>query len=187
MSRATLHGQLLEQAMHLATRDRHRPRMANLRRAVSSAYYGLFHLLVHEATCRFLPARPADTRTLALRRTLARSLAHKEMKNTSRLFAGLSSHWPPWLAPLLGSRGSVPLAIRSLARTFVLLQEARHEADYDISRAFTRQEVRLLIDEARTAERGWRKGARTQEIATLYLYALVLPALSQFQKCAPAP
>jgi hypothetical protein len=41
---------LLEQAEHLAKRERNRPRQASLRRAVSTAYYALFHLLIHEAT-----------------------------------------------------------------------------------------------------------------------------------------
>ena len=36
---------LLEQAVHLATLDARRPKQANLRRAVSTAYYALFHLL----------------------------------------------------------------------------------------------------------------------------------------------
>ena len=37
---------LLEQAQHLAMRDPKRPRQASLRRAVSTAYYALFHLLI---------------------------------------------------------------------------------------------------------------------------------------------
>lgn len=39
---------LLEQAGHLARRERKRPRQASLRRAVSAAYYALFHLLTSE-------------------------------------------------------------------------------------------------------------------------------------------
>jgi len=41
---------LPEQAYHLARREPKRPRQASLRRAVSSSYYALFHLLVYEAT-----------------------------------------------------------------------------------------------------------------------------------------
>ena len=40
----------LEQARHLATRERTRPKQASLRRAVSVAYYALFHLLCDEAS-----------------------------------------------------------------------------------------------------------------------------------------
>src|ERR1035438_5650076 len=41
---------LLEQAYHLARRERTKPRQASLRRAISTAYYALFHLLIREAT-----------------------------------------------------------------------------------------------------------------------------------------
>ena len=40
---------LLEQAQHLVKREPKRPKQASLRRAVSTAYYGLFHLLISEA------------------------------------------------------------------------------------------------------------------------------------------
>src|ERR1035438_6153633 len=40
---------LLEQAHHLAKREPKRPRQASLRRAVSTAYYSLFHLLISSA------------------------------------------------------------------------------------------------------------------------------------------
>ena len=42
---------LLEQAVRLAKLDVKKPKQANLRRAISSAYYALFHMLVDEA-CR---------------------------------------------------------------------------------------------------------------------------------------
>jgi hypothetical protein len=44
-----VHEDLLEQAVRLAMLDVRRPKQANLRRAVSSAYYAVFHLLVDEA------------------------------------------------------------------------------------------------------------------------------------------
>ncbi len=40
---------LLEQARHLANREPKRPKQASLRRAVSRAYYALFHLLTAAA------------------------------------------------------------------------------------------------------------------------------------------
>jgi len=41
---------LLEQAQHLSRREPRRPRQASLRRAISAAYYAMFHLMVQEAT-----------------------------------------------------------------------------------------------------------------------------------------
>ena len=46
----SLHGDLLDQASRLAVQEPRRPRQASLRRAVSAAYYALFHLLVDAAT-----------------------------------------------------------------------------------------------------------------------------------------
>jgi hypothetical protein len=45
----SLHRDLLEQAGHLAKREPKKPRQASLRRAISAAYYALFHLLVDQA------------------------------------------------------------------------------------------------------------------------------------------
>jgi hypothetical protein len=46
---------LLEQAKHLARRERTRPRQASLRRAISAAYYALFHLLIRDAVRQLGP------------------------------------------------------------------------------------------------------------------------------------
>ena len=48
----TLHHDLLDQASHLATRETKKPKQASLRRAVSAAYYALFHLLVADGAKR---------------------------------------------------------------------------------------------------------------------------------------
>jgi uncharacterized protein (UPF0332 family) len=45
---------LLEQAYHLANRDRENPKQASLRRAVSTAYYALYHLLIDEAVSQMV-------------------------------------------------------------------------------------------------------------------------------------
>ncbi len=66
------HDDLLDQALHLARRDVTRPKQANLRRAVSTAYYALFHLLVSESVSYW---RLKRQRTL-----LARSFDHRKMK-----------------------------------------------------------------------------------------------------------
>ena len=45
----TLARDLLEQATYLSQREKTRPKQASLRRAVSAAYYAVFHLLNSEA------------------------------------------------------------------------------------------------------------------------------------------
>jgi hypothetical protein len=49
----SLHADLLEQAGHLAQFDPTRPKQANLRRAVSSANYALFHMLASEMSALY--------------------------------------------------------------------------------------------------------------------------------------
>jgi hypothetical protein len=66
----TLHRELLSQAYHLATKEPKNPRQASLRRAVSSAYYALFHLLLYEATHMLFPAKPIGLRERASRPSL---------------------------------------------------------------------------------------------------------------------
>jgi hypothetical protein len=65
---------LLEQAQHLVRREPRRPKQASLRRAISTAYYALFHLLISEAVLNW--KRAAD------RAALARMFEHAHMRNT---------------------------------------------------------------------------------------------------------
>lgn len=68
-----MHKDLLQQARDLATLDAQKPRQANLRRAVSSVYYALFHALVDEA-CRGVMGAQHDQ--APYRHILARGFAH---------------------------------------------------------------------------------------------------------------
>src|SRR5271155_5126704 len=62
---------LIEQARHLANREPKRPKQASLRRAVSTAYYALFHLLTTAAV--------ANWKTPRHRAALARAFEHRRM------------------------------------------------------------------------------------------------------------
>src|SRR5580658_10967433 len=66
---------LLEQAYHLARREPKRPRQASLRRAVSTSYYALFHLLLSHVT--------ANWKQTHQRATLARHFKHGNMFKAS--------------------------------------------------------------------------------------------------------
>ena len=79
----SLHGDLLEQAGRLARQEPRKPKQASLRRAVSAAYYALFHLLINEATRLFLSGVQRE----ALRLRLARAFRHSAMKHVSQAFA----------------------------------------------------------------------------------------------------
>jgi hypothetical protein len=90
----SLHHDLLEQAEHLARREKLRPKQASLRRAISSAYYALFHLLVDAAT-RFIATGSRD----GLRRQLARNFDNAAMKSASQAFAAANGKHP-WVYAL---------------------------------------------------------------------------------------
>src|SRR6266540_2491289 len=108
---------LLEQAYHLATRDTQgRPRQANLRRAVSSAYYALFHFLVDEACRAAIGMGPEQH---ALRAIVARAFEHTSMAKVSKGFA--SGTLPTKFQPAAG--GSIPKELRHIAEAFLSLQE----------------------------------------------------------------
>src|SRR5262245_50068779 len=85
-----LHEDLLAQAAWLTTKDARRPKQASLRRAVSTAYYALFHLLVDEAS-RFLVG---GAKRIQLRHQLARAFEHGQMRHAASAF--LNDPTSPW-------------------------------------------------------------------------------------------
>jgi len=137
------HDELLEQATHLAGRDRTRPKQANLRRAVSTAYYALFHLLISEAVGYWRLKRQ--------RSILARSFDHRKMR-------GVCNGCRSQMAELNG-----------VTAAFVDLQQSRHLADYDNSKAWTRVEVMSEITTASKAFAMWRRVKSRAEAQDLLL------------------
>ena len=139
---------LLIQARHLADKEPRRPRQASLRRAVSAAYYSLINLLV------------ADTGTLMMRGTtdsrirpvIQRAFVHGIMKRAAKSFAGGTL---PTIMDSAMNRAAVSADLRLVALAVVDLQETRHEADYDLSKRFSRSEVHDLIKIAETATSTW--------------------------------
>lgn len=143
-----MHEDLFAQAETLAKLDAKKPKQANLRRAVSTAYYAVFHYLVHESCCVLIGSQHAQA---AYRHVLGRAFVHHVMKQACSCFAGgtLKAAVTKGL-PRDGS-GNYPIhkAIKDVASTFADLQEKRHLADYDRSERFNRSEVRMLIEESK--------------------------------------
>jgi hypothetical protein len=135
-----VHEDLLDQAVRLAKIDVKKPKQANLRRAISSAYYAVFHLLVDEA-CRVQIGARHDQK--AFRQVLGRAFAHGVMKDACKSFAG--GTLKKGVAKGLPVEFTVPREIRKLAGTFVNLQDSRHLADYDLTERFERSDVLALV------------------------------------------
>lgn len=161
------HDDLLVQAARLARHEPMRPRQASLRRAISSAYYALFHLLTGAAASLVTP-RSLQGLDLSVRRTFE----HAAMKDLCKGFAAgnvpvpLQTHVANQLDPDL----------RLVADAFIELQQARHQADYDLGRPQTRSEALRLVQVAQDAFAGWAR-VRTSKDARVFLVALALPGL----------
>lgn len=159
----SLHEDLLEQAKHLLELDTRRPKQASLRRAVSTAYYSLFHLLVEESSEMMV----ADE---ALRHLISRAFEHSEMLDASRGFA--SANPPDHIKNACPKPFSVPKDLREFAETFVDLQAARHKADYKLDHRLTKIEVQTLLDRVQRAFDQWRN-VRSTPVARVYLASIL--------------
>jgi uncharacterized protein (UPF0332 family) len=135
-----VHKDLLDQAIRLAKLDAMKPKQANLRRAISSAYYAMFHLLVDEACRVQIGAQHNQT---PFRQVLGRAFAHGVMKEACKSFGG--GTLKKGVTRGLPAAFTIPAEIKDLASNFVELQDERHLADYDLTERFNRSEVLALI------------------------------------------
>src|SRR5205807_624194 len=108
---------LRRQAYHLAVREPRRPQQASLRRAVSAAYYALFHLLIDEATLRMFGGRRDRRR---FRYAVARGFSHQSMVATCKSFRG--GTLPVSVVTSVGTL-IIPADLRDVGRVFAMLQE----------------------------------------------------------------
>jgi len=158
----SLHSELIEQAEHLAKREPKRPRQASLRRAVSAAYYALFHLLVNDAVRKLIPIAPDKLRGQA-----QRAFTHGEMRAACKQLTQGSELFLTLLEQ------PVEPEIRDVAEIFVELQQQRHAADYDLAQTFDQLDVLRTVEQSRAAMSGWRKVRNTPN-ANVFLAALLL-------------
>ncbi|MGC2661123.1 MAG: hypothetical protein WA324_24475 [Bryobacteraceae bacterium] len=153
------HDDLLDQALMLVDKEPKKPKQASLRRAVSTAYYALFHLLISACVANW--KRPDQ------RATLGRAFDHRSMKSASeRLQNGR-----PF--PFTGEDPRVVSDLRYVANTFVQLQEQRHVADYDNAKFWTKTEALSQVTSVQQAFHDWRRIAK-EPIAQAYLISLLV-------------
>lgn len=153
------HDDLLNQALQPVHREPGNPKQASLRRAVSTACYALFHLLISEAV--------ANWRRVDLRAALSRAFDHSIMKAASNRIQDSRQF------PFTGEEPGVVAALKSVAKTFAQLQEKRHIADYDNTTFWTRTEALAPVKSAEQAFATW-KLIRNEQVAQAYLVSLVV-------------
>ena len=140
-------------ARKLANASPKKPRQADLRRAISTAYYALFHALAKDAADMLVgvgPNRPDKAWTQAYR-----SLQHGDAKAACEAVRNLN----------------FPNTIKSCADAFVALQQKRHEADYDpdirVLRANALDSIQLAEDAIRHLKSWSRRDRRAFAVQIL--------------------
>ena len=130
-----LPGDYLNIAERLLSGLRGRPRQADLRRAISTAYYAVFYALCRNSADCFIGASGADRRGLAWRQVF-RAIDHGVAKHRSMNRQAMLRFSP---------------SIRAFAEHFESLQEERHKADYDPGIRFSLDEAQNSLDTAALA------------------------------------
>ena len=115
--------------------NRGRPRQAELRRAISAAYYALFHALALSCADR-LAGSTRGTRAGSAWRQTYRALEHGQARNQCDNQSAMRAF---------------PTEIQYFGRRFVFMQGQRHLAEYSPSVSFSRGWVIQAIDETEDA------------------------------------
>jgi uncharacterized protein (UPF0332 family) len=155
------HDDLLQQAIELVHHQASPggPKQANLRRAVSTAYYALFHLLISETISNWSHA--------GSRGALGRMFDHEPMKRASTRLSD------PKLFPFDGENPVVVQNLKQVAQAFVQLQDRRQIADYDNTKFWTFTEALTEVKTVANAFTIWRQ-IRAENIAQDYLVSLLI-------------
>lgn len=151
------HDDLLAQALqlvHVAP-----PNQLTLRRAVSAAYYAVFHFLIAEAT--------SNWNNVPLRSALGRAYDHGVMKTASNRILN------PRDFPFTGENPATVANLRFVAQAFSQLQEDRHFADYNLTKDLDPVEALTQVKSAERIFNTWPT-IRRQQIAQAYLVSLLV-------------
>ena len=129
-----------------------RPRQAELRRAISTAYYALFHTLGNSCADSLVGGR-SSTRTRQAWRQAYRALDHRRVKQqcTERRPKRVLRRFPQ--------------EIQDFADQLVKMQRLRHLADYDPFEHFARSGVSQVIEETKAAIAEFRQADRADRRA----------------------
>lgn len=130
----------IQTARDLAAPRTGRPRETNLRRAVSTTYYALFHCLA--ACCAdMLVGGPGANRSKPAWRQVYRALQHRQANDRCK---HRNIRW-------------FPNEVQDLANVFADMQKKRHGADYDPDAAFSKPDVVQGISAAEYVIRRFRQ------------------------------
>jgi len=142
---------LMKDAYHLAGRGGKNPKQSSLRRAASTAYYAVFHMLIADFV--------SNWRIPEQRARLGRIFEHRRMAQ----------------APLEYRDKKKPTQaekeLKALIDKFKQLQNDRYEADYNVGKIWTPIEVKRTLDLADELFGMWRK-LRKEKVAEYHLMSM---------------
>ena len=122
-----------------------RPRQVDLRRAVSSSYYGLFHAILTAAADEAVGSTLRSTPSYSL---AYRSIDHRALRS---LCAEIQKPMLPAKYRRYAPSGGFSRFMREFAASVVELQDARYAADYDPLSFLRRSDALLAVRMARRA------------------------------------
>lgn len=142
-------------------------RQTDLRRAISAAYYGLFHTCLIAAADEFVGAAHRATNRYGL---VYRGIDHRTLREVcdEAKKPTPSARYMPHLPP-----GGFDSAIRAFSDTASELQRKRHLADYNPVPRLKRADAELALSTARDAVRAFARA--DEEHRKLFLTLLVCP------------
>lgn len=144
---------LLDAAERLAPArpGRGRPPYTAHRRAVSTAYYAVFHAITDRVATTVFPEADRD-----FQRRMRRWIGHADIRNVARWVSQLQGTStgtpPPHIKALLDPQGGpthIDADTAAIADGFLELNDKREQADYDHEAVFTRPDTRGHIALAR--------------------------------------
>jgi hypothetical protein len=140
-------------------------RQVDRRRAISAAYYAVFHAILGELADAFVGRDLRRTKQYAL---AYRYLEHKHLENFSNQVVKQTPEkkFQPYFPD-----GGFDNAIRKFASLVVELKGDRHSADYDPSQWVTIADARLAITQARRAIELFKSAPESQRQIFLTLLA----------------
>jgi hypothetical protein len=142
-------------------------RQVDLRRAVSSAYYGVFHFTCAALGDYFVGATHRSSPRHAL---VYRSIDHRALRELCQGIVRATP--PPKLARYLPS-GGLGRDMVAFCGIVPELQDRRHRADYDPTAAFTRTDGHAAVTAGRSAVRRFRAAPVAER--AMFLTLLLCP------------
>lgn len=155
---------LIEQAERLiAPPPAGPPRQVDVRRAISAAYYAVFHYVLTAVADEFVGKTKRATKRYAL---VYRSVDHRGLKSLCN--EAKQQQLSPKYQRYVPSKGLGP-NIQAFASALVELQEKRHAADYDPSIRVKTSDAQVAVATARSAMRRFAKASSSRRKAFLGL------------------